>query len=119
MNEREQRIRALEAEMLTMIGIVAEVFRHLAEISPQHDAAVRDGFDTVFRTLSQARDNTANADDAEHVRLCAEEHRVAHAVGACAERGRQGARHGAVRRLRTRSRFPEGGACPLPSQGCW
>ena len=23
---------------------------------------MRDGFDTVFRTLSQARDNTANAD---------------------------------------------------------
>ena len=62
MNEREQRIQALEAEMLTMMGIVAEVFRRLAQVSPQHEAAVRDGFDTVFRTLSQARDNTANAD---------------------------------------------------------
>jgi hypothetical protein len=61
MDEREQRIRALEAEMLAMMGVVAEVFRRLAQIDPQHHAAVRAGFDTVFRTLSQARDNTANA----------------------------------------------------------
>ena len=62
MDEREQRIRALEAEMLAMMGIVGEVCRRLAEISPQHEAAVRDGFNDVARTLSYALDNAANAD---------------------------------------------------------
>ena len=62
MDEREQRIRALEAEMLAMMGIVGEVCRRLAEISPQHEAAVRDGFNEVARTLSYALDNAASAD---------------------------------------------------------
>ena len=62
MDEREQRIRALEAEMLAMMGIVSEVSRRLAEVSPQHEAAVRDGFNEVARALSYALDNAANAD---------------------------------------------------------
>ena len=62
MDEREQRLRALEAEMLAMMGVVGEVFRRLAAIGPQHEAAVRDGFNEAVRTLSYALDNAANAD---------------------------------------------------------
>jgi hypothetical protein len=35
MDEREQRIRVLEAEMLAMMGIVGEVCRRLAAIASQ------------------------------------------------------------------------------------
>ena len=61
MDEQEQRIRMLEAEMLAMMGVMGEVFRRLARIDAQHHAAVRDGFDEAIRILSQARNNAANA----------------------------------------------------------
>jgi len=62
MNEQEQRIRALEAEMLAMMGVLGEVFRRFAEISPQHEAAVRDGLNDATRTLSHALENAADAE---------------------------------------------------------
>jgi hypothetical protein len=61
MDEQEQRIHALEAEMLAMMGIVGEVCRRLAAISPQHEAAVRDGFNAAAGILSWARDSTTDA----------------------------------------------------------
>ena len=61
MNERELRIRALEAEMLAMMGVVGEVFRQLARIDAQHHAAVRDGLNQSIRILSQAQDRTTDA----------------------------------------------------------
>ncbi len=62
MDDHERRIFALEAEMLALMGIVGEVFRRLAEISPQHQAAVRDGLDGASRTLSQAHEYALRAD---------------------------------------------------------
>ena len=61
MNEREQRIRALEAEMLAMMGVVGEVFRQFARIDAQHHAAVRDGLNHSIRILSQAQDRATDA----------------------------------------------------------
>ena len=61
MDEQEQRIRALEAEMLAMMGIVGEVCRRLAAIGPQHHAAVRTGFSETVDLLSRARDSTTDA----------------------------------------------------------
>jgi len=61
MNEQELRFREHEAEMLAMMGIVSEVCRLLAEISTQHETAVRDGFDEAVRALSYALDNTPHA----------------------------------------------------------
>jgi len=61
MNEQDLRFRVLEAEMLAMMGIVAEVCRRLAAISPQHETAVRDGFNEAVRALSYALDNTPHA----------------------------------------------------------
>ena len=104
MNEREQKIRALEAEMLMMMGIVAQVFRHLAEISPQHQAAVRDGFDVVFRTLSQAHEYALGADARfmfDYAVSCVDTHRLlalAPRAGA-----NSGARTDAVKGARTRA----------------
>ena len=62
MDEREQRIFALEAEVLALTDSLAEVCRRLAAISPRHDAAVRGGLDGAFCNMWQAHDNALGAD---------------------------------------------------------
>ena len=61
MNEHEQRIQVLEAEMLAVMGVAGEVFRQLAQVDARHEAAVRAGFDQATRILSHAARNPANA----------------------------------------------------------
>jgi hypothetical protein len=61
METHEQRMRTQEAEMFAVMGILVEVFKCLAEISPQHEAAVRGGFDEAIRLLSMAVADPSNA----------------------------------------------------------
>ena len=61
MDAQEIRMRTLEAEMIAVMGILAEVFSCLSEISPQHEAAVRSGFDETIRVLQSVVADPANA----------------------------------------------------------
>jgi hypothetical protein len=62
MSEQELRIQALEGDILAMMGVVGEVFRRLAQIDAQHEAAVRAGLDGAIGVLSRVLDSTADAD---------------------------------------------------------
>ena len=96
MDEREQRIFALEAEVLALTNSLAEVCRRLAAISPRHDAAVRGGLDGAFCNMWQAHDNAPGADVRhmfDYAMKCVDWHRLLAlapregAAGRCGEDG--------------------------------